>query len=130
MKMNQKSYSETPSQNINLISPGTRITGDITAEGDVRIDGHLRGNIKTKGRLVIGASGSIEGEILCSNVEISGHFKGKISAAELLTLKATAVVTGDIVTTKLSVEPGSLFTGTCQMVPTPEKTVQEPPKKA
>ncbi len=125
MKMNQKSYPETPSQNINLISQGTRITGDIAAEGDIRIDGHLKGNIKTKGRLVIGASGSIEGEILCSNVEISGTFKGKISAAELLTLKATAIITGDIIATRLSVEPGSLFTGTCQMGPTPEKVPQE-----
>ena len=128
MKMNQKAYQETPSQNINLISPGTRITGDIAAEGDIRIDGHLRGNIKTKGRLVIGASGNIEGEVLCTNIEISGSFKGKISAAELLTLKSTAVVNGDIIATKLSVEPGSLFTGTCQMGPLPEKVPQEPKK--
>jgi len=121
MIMNQKSYPETSSQNINLISTGTKITGDIIAEGDIRIDGYLKGNIKSKGRLVIGTSGSIEGEILCGSIEIAGSFKGKLSSSELLTLKATAVVTGDIITPRLSVEPGSLFTGTCQMGTTPEK---------
>lgn len=126
--MNQKSYPETPSQNINLISSGTKINGDINADGDIRIDGFLKGNIKSKGRLVIGSSGSIEGEILCTNIEISGKFKGKISAAELLTLKSTAIVNGDIIATKLSVEPGSLFTGNCQMGPTAEIVSKEPVK--
>jgi cytoskeletal protein CcmA (bactofilin family) len=126
--MNQKSYPETPSQNINLISAGTRITGDIIADGDIRIDGSLKGNIKSKGRLVIGTSGSIEGEILCANIEVAGKFKGKISAAELLTMKSTAVVSGDIIATKLAVEPGSIFTGSCQMGPVPEKITNEPPK--
>lgn len=125
VKMNQKSYPETPTQNINLISSGTKITGDIVAEGDIRIDGSLKGNIKSKGRLVIGSSGSIEGEILCSNIEIAGRFKGKISAAELLTMKSTAVVSGDIIATKLAVEPGSLFTGSCQMGPATEKIANE-----
>ena len=127
MKMTQKPTQETPSQNINLISNGTRISGDIHAEGDIRIDGYVKGNIKSKGRLVIGAAGSIEGDILCSNIEVLRNFKGKISASELLTLKSTAVVAGDIIATRLAVEPGSIFTGTCQMGPV-EKTAEEPRK--
>ena len=120
--MNQKSYPETPSQSINLISQGTKIHGDVVSDGDIRIDGFLKGNISTKGRLVIGGSGSIEGEIVCSNIEISGNFKGKITASELLTMKSTANVTGDIIVSKLGVEPGSLFSGTCQMGTSPEKS--------
>jgi cytoskeletal protein CcmA (bactofilin family) len=115
MKMNQKSYPETPTQSINLISSGTKIHGDIISDGDIRIDGFLKGNITTKGRLVIGNSGVVEGEIVCSNLEISGSFKGKISASDLLTMKSTAVVSGDIMIMKLGVEPGSVFNGTCQM---------------
>jgi cytoskeletal protein CcmA (bactofilin family) len=127
--MNQKSYPETPTQSINLISPGTKIHGDIISDGDIRIDGFLKGNIKTKGRLVIGNSGSIEGEINCANIEISGSFKGKIFASELLTMKSTAVVSGEINVSKLGVEPGSLFSGTCQMGNITEKSSQEPPIK-
>jgi len=124
MKMNQKSSPETPSQNINLISQGTKINGDIVSDGDIRIDGYLKGNITTKGRLVIGGTGSIEGEIVCSNIEISGNFKGKIAASDLLTMKSSAVVTGDIIISKLGVEPGCVFSGTCQMGSAPEKKNQ------
>lgn len=114
-KMNQKTTSDTHTQNINLISSGTKIVGDIISEGDIRIDGQLKGNISSKGRLVIGESGTIEGEIECANIEISGIVKGRIHAADLLSMKASATIVGDIVAGKLSVEPGSVFTGSCKM---------------
>ena len=107
--------NDTEGQNINLISTGTKIKGDIISEGDVRIDGELEGNIQAKGRLVVGSSGKITGEIVCRNIEVSGEVKGKIKAGELLSMKSTAKITGEIATGKLSVEPGSVFTGTCTM---------------
>jgi cytoskeletal protein CcmA (bactofilin family) len=106
---------EPEGQKINLISSGTKITGDISAEGDIRIDGELKGNIRAKGRLVIGTSGKIEGEVTCNNIEVSGEVKGKIISDDLLSMKSTAKISGEIMTGKLSVEPGSLFTGTCMM---------------
>lgn len=129
MKSNQKNNPEPDAKHINLISKGTRIAGDIVSEGDIRIDGYLKGNIKSKGRLVVGESGAIEGEVECVNVEVAGKVKGKISAAELLTMKSTAMVSGEITTSKLSVEPGSLFSGTCRMGQATEKTVTETPKQ-
>lgn len=129
MKSNQKNNPEPDAKHINLISKGTRIAGDIVSEGDIRIDGYLKGNIKSKGRLVVGESGAIEGEVECVNVEVAGKVKGKISAAELLTMKSTAMVSGEITTSKLSVEPGSLFSGTCRMGQVTEKTVTETPKQ-
>ncbi|NQU86135.1 MAG: polymer-forming cytoskeletal protein [Mariniphaga sp.] len=107
--------NESEGQNINLVSNGTKITGDIITEGDIRIDGELKGNIKAKGRLVVGANGKIEGEILCNNIEISGQVKGKINAKDLLSMKASSKISGEIITGKLSVEPGSVFTGNCIM---------------
>ena len=110
-----RSGNETEGQNINLVSSGTKITGDIFTEGDIRIDGELKGNIKAKGRLVVGANGRIEGEITCNNIEVSGEVKGKIKVTELLSMKASSKIQGEIVTGKLSVEPGSVFTGNCTM---------------
>lgn len=102
-------------QVINLIAKGTQITGDLTSDGDLRVDGEITGNLDTKGRLVIGASGKIEGEIRCKSSEIAGTHKGKLFVAELLSLKASSSVTGNIVTGKLSIEPGAYFSGTCTM---------------
>jgi len=110
-----KENNEINPQVINLISKGTKITGDILSDGDLRIDGELSGNLETKGRLVIGASGRILGDIRCRSCEISGVQKGKIFVTELLSLKATSNVAGDIVTGKLSIEPGAIFAGTCTM---------------
>ena len=99
----------------NLIGAGTSIEGDIRSNGDVRIDGALVGTIETKGRLVVGATGSIEGDIVCQNALIEGAIKGKITVSELLSLKATAKLAGDITTNKLAIEPGANFSGTCSM---------------
>ena len=117
---------EIQNQSINIISEGTTIKGDISASGDIRIDGTLMGNIDVKGRLVIGPKGKVEGEVNCSNIEVAGYIKGKITVPELLNMKSSAKVEGDIIAGKLSVEPGSLFTGTCKMGG--EKPSHEEPK--
>lgn len=99
----------------NTIVSGTVIKGEITANGDFRIDGTLIGSINCKGKIVIGQSGSIEGEVNCQNADISGRTKAKITVDELLMLKSTAELNGDVVTDKLSIEPGARFTGSCDM---------------
>ncbi len=111
--MAKDNSSETPS--VNLIGAGTVIKGDITTNGDIRIDGTLTGSISVKGKLVIGVSGTVDGEIICQNADVSGTIKGKVTIAELLTLKASAKLTGDIITNKIAIEPGALFSGSCSM---------------
>ena len=99
----------------NMIKSGTEINGDIKCKGDIRIDGKLFGSLHTEGRLVVGESGRIEGDITCKNADISGTLKAKISVNELLTLKASCNLDGEISTNKLQIEPGANFTGSCQM---------------
>jgi cytoskeletal protein CcmA (bactofilin family) len=108
-------YNETDNTTINLISNGTDITGDIKSNGDIRIDGTLAGNLNTKGKVVIGPTGKITGEVICKNSEVSGIVEGKITVGQLLNLKASSKILGDIVTSKLSIEPGAKFSGSCKM---------------
>lgn len=100
---------------INLVASGTEITGDVTCNGDIRIDGALNGNLNTKGKVVIGETGKAKGEINCKNADISGKIEGKIIISELLSLKPSSFIDGDIVANKLAIEPGARFTGTCNM---------------
>lgn len=104
---------EMPS--INLLGSGTTVKGDIKLAGDFRIDGTLVGTIECKGKVVVGSSGVIEGEIICQNADFSGLVKAQVKVAELLTLKESARFTGDLVTNKLAIEPGAKFSGSCQM---------------
>jgi cytoskeletal protein CcmA (bactofilin family) len=108
-------YNETENNTINLISNGTEITGDVKSNGDIRIDGSLTGNLSTKGKVVIGPTGKVKGEVVCRNSEVSGQVEGKISVSQLLNLKASSRIFGDIATSKLAIEPGARFTGTCAM---------------
>ncbi len=105
--------TETPS--VNIIGNGTDINGNITTNGDLRVDGFIKGTIHATGKVVVGSTGRVEGEINCQSADISGDVKAHIKVTELLSLKANAVVSGDIFTNKLAIEPGAVFTGACKM---------------
>lgn len=100
----------------NRIVEGTSIIGDIVSKADFRLDGELIGNFTSQGKLVIGASGVIKGEIVCNNADIEGEFQGKIKVLEVLNIKATARIHGEVLVGKLSIEPGADFTATCTML--------------
>jgi len=126
--------SEFTSNVINLIGTGTEIKGNVKSSGDIRIDGFLNGNLNTKGKLVIGESGRVKGEVFCKSSDIEGTIEGKVNVAELLTLKTSARVNGDIKTGRLAIEPGSAFTGNCIMTdgtesPKSGKSFEEPAKE-
>ena len=100
----------------NNITDGTVVKGDITASGDFRLDGLLQGNIQLDGKLVVGDTGVVNGNVLCQNANIIGTVNGNLSVRELLSLHATARVRGDILINKLSIEPGAKFAGKCRML--------------
>lgn len=107
--------AEEENNTINLIGAGTNIKGDVESAGDIRIDGTLKGNLKTKGKVVIGSTGLIKGEVYCRNSDVEGKVEGKINVQELLALKATCMINGDISAKRLAIEPGAKFTGNCNM---------------
>ena len=112
---NEKKGTVHQSTERNIIGKNTSLVGDLTSDGDFRIDGKIEGNIKTKGRVVIGKDGFVSGTIECTNADIEGTFSGKLNVDQLLSLKESATITGDVVLGKLSVEPGADFNATCSM---------------
>lgn len=104
---------ELPS--VNLLSSESEIKGDIIIKGDFRFDGKLIGNIICSGKLTIGSTAQIEGEISSTNIEISGKINGKITTKELTIFKDTAFFNGFLSTTKMLVEVGSVLIMNCNM---------------
>ena len=102
-------------ERLNRIVEGTIIEGSISSESNIRIDGLVKGTISTKGRLVVGVSGVITGDVICQNAEVEGTINGSMKVGELLSLKSTAKIEGDVITGKLSIEPGAVFAVTCSM---------------
>ena len=107
--------NEIESNTINLIGSGTLIEGNISSNGDIRIDGTLKGNLITKGKVIIGESGTLSGEAKCKNLDVEGLIEGKVFVSELMSLRIRSRILGDISTNKLSIEPGAIFTGRCDM---------------
>ena len=103
------------SNKINMISAGTTIEGSITSSENIRFDGNLVGNLNTKGKVFIGQSGRVTGEIRCKNCEVEGVIDGKVVVEELLSLRSVSKLYGEIKTGKLAIEPGATFTGKCDM---------------
>lgn len=112
-----KKNGEGSPVSVNIIGPGTYIEGEVTSEGDIRIDGKIKGSVTSMAKLVLGNTGLIEGDVNCQNADISGSIKGTSTVKEMLFLKNTARVNGDINTGKLVVEVGASFTGNCNMGP-------------
>ena len=98
-----------------LISAGTTLKGDISSTGDLRIDGTIIGNISSSAKIIIGASGVVEGDISGNQADIVGRVAGNVRAKELLQLRGESVVTGNLYAGKLQVEPTATFNGQCHM---------------
>ena len=108
---------EIPTGNsASLIGAGTSMKGDITSNGDLRIDGILKGNIHCNAKVVIGANGVVEGDVHGQQADIMGKVTGTIQVRDLLQLKAGSVVNGNIKAGKLQIEPAAAFNGECHMV--------------
>ena len=113
----------------NVIAKNTKIIGEIISEGDYRIDGILEGELKTKGRVIIGSGGIVNGIINALNTDIEGTFSGTLNVEKTLTVKATANISGDVVVGKLSIEPGATFNASCVMKVAPKVLNIEDGKK-
>ena len=111
----QKKVAEEISNSTNTIGKGTVLEGSIETYGNIRIEGKVIGNIKSKSKIALGHSSHVQGNITAQNADLEGEVKGRIEITEILILKSTAIVHGDIVTGKLVVEPGAVFNGSCKM---------------
>ncbi|MFN5889885.1 MAG: polymer-forming cytoskeletal protein [Bacteroidota bacterium] len=100
---------------LNIIGQGTKLTGDLSSNGDIRIDGAIEGQIKVSQRLVIGNTGKVLGNIESEFATVAGHIKGNVVVKQVLELKPSARIDGDIIAGKVIIEAGAQFNGRCTM---------------
>ena len=98
-----------------LIGAGTTVKGDINSNSDLRIDGTIIGNVNSTAKIVIGASGNVEGDISGNQADIVGKVSGNIKTKDLLQLRGDCVVNGNVHAGKLQIEPTAVFNGQCHM---------------
>ena len=111
---------------LNVIVDGSKVIGDMITESNLRIDGVVEGNVNVAAKIVIGKTGRINGNLTCGDADIEGTVDGLIKVDGLLSLRATAQIIGEITTSKLQVEEGANFSGTCTMSNSGSKSTPRP----
>ena len=104
-----------PSPIDSLIGSGTTIEGDISFSGGLRIDGHVKGNVKATGTkpgtLVISEMAKVEGEIDVAHVVINGTVAGPVRGSEYVELLPKARVTGNVSYKSIEIHVGAIVMG-------------------
>ncbi len=105
---------------ISLLGKGTEIAGEITFSGGMRVDGVIKGTVRSEGSLIVGASGVIDAEVSVRNISVNGEFRGIIRASDRVEIHKDGKVFGDIYSPCLIIEAGATFEGRCNMSEMPE----------
>jgi cytoskeletal protein CcmA (bactofilin family) len=90
-----------------VLGAGSRVTGRVTGDGSVRVDGQLKGEIVVSGTADIGAGASVEGNVQAEAVDVSGTLLGDVSARGPVAVRSSALVRGELKGSEVSIEPGA-----------------------
>jgi len=113
--MGDKNTNKVLPNNVNRICGGTEIQGDTTTQHDIRIDGKYEGNVKCAGKLIIGETGVFKGSIQCKQLDVWGHLSGTVEVLDVVSFKLGAIFDGELSTSKLMMDLGVVFNGSCTM---------------
>ena len=100
---------------LSIVAHDLTVTGDLEAEGVVKIEGKVKGNIRSGGQILVAPGSLVEGDLYTKECVVGGNVKGIINATERVELQATAVIDGDIKTQRIAILEGARVTGEVRM---------------
>lgn len=108
---------EISETNVNIISPGCKIEGEIFLDQVTRVHGQLKGKVRAPegSTLVLGETGVIEGNVQADRVVIDGYVKGDIHAFTNIVISSSGRVIGNLNAPSIQIECGAFFEGSSKM---------------
>src|SRR5947209_2050228 len=100
---------------LSIVAPDLVVTGDLKAEGVIRVEGQVSGNVEAGGQILLSEGGVIEGDLKTREAVIAGEVRGSITASDRVEVQATASVQGDILTPRLLIQEGGRVNGAVRM---------------
>jgi len=94
-----------------VIAKGVRLEGEFKSQGDVLIEGEVRGTIITDGLLTLGPEALLKASVTATDAIVAGKLEGNINIKRRLEIKGTANLTGDIICETVTVESGAVLQG-------------------
>lgn len=111
MFKNDRDMTSVANETETVIAPSVRVEGDFVSEGNVRIEGEVKGSISTERDLIVGENAKITAGVQARNGVIAGELHGNLRVFDRLELASTARIYGDIQAKVLSVAPGAMMKG-------------------
>lgn len=116
---------------LTIIASGTRVVGELLADGVLKVEGTMEGTVRTEGEVLVAKEGAIEGDVHAREAVIGGRVHGSIFASERVEVQPGATVVGDIATMRLVVQDGGELNGHIRMgEPKALETPEQPPRPA
>lgn len=91
------------------------INGDLQTKSNIKIDGRVTGSVTATGNVHIGGNAVVEGDISGIDVQIAGNVNGNVAASGGLLLYGSAKLTGDVKAASMEVEKGALYKGNMEI---------------
>jgi len=112
-----------------IIGKNTKIEGNISSQGTIRIDGLVTGKVEVEGNLIVGENSKIEADVKADNISVSGEIVGNLTIKNQVQITSTGKVYGDIEVQNLIIDEGAIFDGKCKMNKKAEKNAETQQKK-
>lgn len=100
---------------VSIVASDLVVTGNLAAEGTVRIEGRVAGNVSAGAQILLSQGGVVEGDLATREAVLAGEVHGTVTASERVEVQATAQVHGDIVTPRLLIQEGGTLNGAIRM---------------
>ncbi|NLV46030.1 MAG: polymer-forming cytoskeletal protein [Candidatus Hydrogenedentes bacterium] len=100
---------------VTILGPGTRVVGELSCQGTIRIEGAVQGTVFSDDSVVLLETGSVKGDVRAGQVIISGEVRGNVNAVDRLEITAHGKVLGDINAPRICIHEGVVFEGMCTM---------------
>jgi len=98
-----------------FFNAGTRIEGTLELDGEVKLEGQIKGKVSGTGVVVIGEQANVQADVFAPSVIVHGVVRGQIQASDRLELHRTAKVKGVIQAARTRIDEGAAFEGECRM---------------
>lgn len=111
----ERRRNREPQGGLSIVAKDLTIAGDLQAEGVIRIEGRVVGNVHAGDQVLLCDGGIIEGDVIAREAVIGGRVHGCITAVERVELQTSAIVHGDIATPRLLIQEGGTVNGSMKM---------------
>ncbi|MFQ5341156.1 MAG: polymer-forming cytoskeletal protein [Anaerolineae bacterium] len=95
----------------NVIGPSADFSGELKADGGIRIDGVFEGAVESQSNVIVGEGARVVADVSAFNITVAGSVKGNVKAVGRLEILSTGRVLGDVLVGSLLIEEGGVFHG-------------------